>query len=124
MVDEFSRRAIPRIAHRAKQKHVPFSLTIFDIKMMMVEQNYRCAVSGIEFPIDRVAISELRAFRPSIDRIEPKLGYVPGNVRVVCEIVNTAMNEWGEHALIGLVEQMATHLATRMAHRSGKAINY
>lgn len=92
--------------------------------MMMVQQNYRCAVSGVEFPLDPVSTNELKAFRPSVDRIQPKLGYVPGNVRIVCEIVNTAMNEWGEHSLILLVEQMATHLAHRLAHHSKGDITY
>lgn len=103
MIDHYCRGALPRAKHRATQKKVPFNLTAFDFRAIMVDQGFRCAVSNIEFPLDRVFEKEMKAFRPSIDRIRPELGYVPGNIRLVCEIVNTAMNVWGEHALIVLV---------------------
>lgn len=35
-------------------------------------------------------------FSPSIDRISPSLGYVPGNVRVVCWAVNSMVGDWGD----------------------------
>jgi len=35
----------------------------------------------------------------SIDRIDSKQGYVYGNVRVVLDIMNVAMNAWGEAVL-------------------------
>lgn len=34
--------------------------------------------------------------RPSIDRIQPALGYVPGNVRIITVVANTALNEYGD----------------------------
>jgi hypothetical protein len=45
-------------------------------------------------------------FGPSLDRITPALGYVDGNLRVVCNIVNSAMNEWGTEALRELIAAM------------------
>lgn len=42
-------------------------------------------------------------FAPSLDRITPGLGYVAANVRIVCTIVNFAMNVWGQDALEHLV---------------------
>jgi hypothetical protein len=120
MVDHYCRGALPRAKHRAQQKKVPFNLTQLDFRALMVDQEFRCAVSNIAFPIQRVSDPEMRAFRPSIDRITPQLGYVPGNVRLVCEIVNTAMNAWGQHALIVLVEQMANHLGLTQRLTSGR----
>lgn len=116
MIDYYARRSIPRARHRSVQKRVPFDITVSDVERMMIRQNYRCAVSGIEFPIHKVDHAETKAFRPSIDRIKPQLGYVVGNVRLVCEIVNLAMNQWGEAALVKLVGEMANHLAHQMAN--------
>jgi hypothetical protein len=35
-----------------------------------------------------------RPYAPNLDRIDPRHGYEPDNVRVVCAIVNFAMNAW------------------------------
>lgn len=39
----------------------------------------------------------------------PRLGYVKGNVRVVCNILNTAMNEWGIEAIHLVLDAVRTH---------------
>lgn len=98
--------ALKRAKTRATRQGVPFSLTLNGVKDMLNRQGWKCAVSGIAFPASRTTTRPEHAFRPSIDRIEPKLGYVESNVRVVCEIVNLAMNNWGEDPLWRLVRQM------------------
>jgi hypothetical protein len=35
-------------------------------------------------------------FAPSIDRINPSIGYTKDNIRLVCASVNFALNEFGE----------------------------
>lgn len=89
---------------RAKAAGVPHNITPHDIDELFVDQRFRCAVSGIalEDPGTR-----RNPFGPSLDRIVPKRGYVRRNVRVVCQIVNMAMNVWGEDALHKLVAAMA-----------------
>lgn len=110
MVDHYCFDAIARAKYRSRQKKVAFELTVADFRRLMIEQKFKCAISGIEFSLQPVTSSSLRAFRPSIDRIEPVGGYKVGNVRLVCEIVNLAMNQWGEQPLLKLVEAMATRL--------------
>jgi hypothetical protein len=44
---------------------------------------------------------------PSLDKIIPKLGYVRGNVRVVCYQVNMALGEYGEEKLIEMCKRVA-----------------
>ena len=68
-------------------------MTHHDLDQMLVDQQYRCAVSGIALEAPSGTIGP---FGPSIDRIIPALGYVPGNIRIVCVMVNFAMNRWGE----------------------------
>lgn len=48
-------------------------------------------------------------FVPSVDRKVPELGYVQSNCRVVCLIVNEAMNRWGE----GPLRQLARRLVSQ-----------
>lgn len=60
----------------------------------------RCELTGIEFDFEAAGGKhQRRPYAPSIDRRDNSLGYVPGNVRVVCVAVNIAMNQWGEDVL-------------------------
>lgn len=52
-----------------------------------------CVLTGIPFDPEPGS-----PFRPSIDRIDCDQGYVEGNVRVVCAIVNYALNTFGDDA--------------------------
>ena len=36
---------------------------------------------------------------PSVDRIDPKRGYTIDNVRIILNLVNTALGDWGEDVL-------------------------
>ena len=67
---------------RAKKDHIPFTLSPKDIPDIPL----KCPVLGINIvantksgPIDS---------SPSIDRIQPELGYVLGNVRIICNRAN------------------------------------
>ena len=70
---------------------------------MLVNQQWRCAISGVEL---RPPGGKIDPFGPSLDRIIPELGYVASNLRIVCNMVNFAMNEWGLENLMILVDAM------------------
>lgn len=69
----------------------------FDLDGMVADIQGRidrglCEVTGAEFDL-----SPGRKWNsPSIDRIDAKRGYLPDNVRVVCQAMNLAMGDWGE----------------------------
>lgn len=70
-----------------------------DVEQLLHDQDYRCALTGLRFEManDYGGRKLFRMpLRPSLDRIEPKVGYVPGNVRLICTAMNVALNEWGE----------------------------
>lgn len=67
---------------RAKQNAVPFTLTLADIPQIPE----MCPVLGIRLCPNRVA-GPLDS-SPSLDRLNPALGYVPGNVRVISNRAN------------------------------------
>ena len=54
-----------------------------------------CEMSGIPFVIQNGRC----AHGPSIDRIDPKKGYVYTNIRIVLDMMNVAMNAFGEETL-------------------------
>lgn len=65
---------------RAKQKGIPFALTLVDIVIPA-----RCPV--LDIPLFMGTTKDHRN-APSIDRIVPALGYVPSNVRVISHRAN------------------------------------
>ena len=85
---------------RARKRGIPFEVSKSDIAMLQsVIDDGVCQVTGASFTLSgpRCATS------PSLDRINPSLGYVGGNLRVVCHAINAGMGEWGESELLRIV---------------------
>ena len=75
---------LQRARRRAKQKGLLCTITLKDIKIPL-----RCPVLGIL--LERQGTKN-RAAAPSLDRLRPHLGYVPGNVCVISYKANTIKN--------------------------------
>jgi predicted molibdopterin-dependent oxidoreductase YjgC len=61
------------------------------------EQNGKCKLTNIDFTFKlKETQKNFNPFNPSIDRIDSSKGYTKDNVRIVCVIVNLALNEFGE----------------------------
>jgi len=70
---------------RAKHARVPCTLTLADVCALLAPM--RCSATGL--PLMRgEGIGSTGALSPTLDRIVPALGYVPGNVRLVCHAFN------------------------------------
>lgn len=77
-----------RAKNRAKRKGLEFDLTIEDINIPTV-----CPVLGIPLVSGFGKGSGYRGDIPSIDRINSKLGYIKGNVRVISFKANCIKND-------------------------------
>lgn len=85
---------------RAFEKGVPYALTVADAKVIQkILDAGVCQITRI--PFERTA-GDRHHFAPSLDRIRPELGYVPGNIRVVVWCLNAALGHWGEAVLLRL----------------------
>ena len=71
---------LDRSRSRAKKKGVPFDLTLEDIAIPT-----HCPALGIE--LNR-ASEKMTDASPSIDRIIPEFGYVPGNIMIISNRAN------------------------------------
>ena len=85
-------RAMKRAGERAASKRLPFTLTVDDVRQMFEYQDGKCAVSGVRFKA-YAGESRVNPYQPSIDRVEPPLGYVQGNVRLVLHAVNVGLSD-------------------------------
>lgn len=89
--DKHLYRMIERARYKHRNKGTPFGLSIGLLREVAARCGGRCEVTGHR-------LEDEGPFRPSLDRIVPALGYVPGNVRIVCLITNTGMLHYGEAA--------------------------
>ena len=76
---------------RCRKSGVLFALDDYEAEVdEMISRG--CALTGLPFN----PTAEPRYDSPSLDRITPELGYVPGNVRVILYCLNAALGNWGE----------------------------
>ena len=64
-----------------------------------------CAVTGISFDLGGHG-APARPFTPSLDRIDPKLGYTPENTQVVCWVYNRAKGVHGHDAVLTMAKAL------------------
>lgn len=80
---------------RSRTKGLAFALDDFELELQARIDAGNCELSGVTFDLS----PGRKPNSPSLDRINPGLGYVPANVRVICHALNAALGDWGEQAL-------------------------
>jgi len=85
---------------RAKRYDLPFDLD----KEFVLEKlnNGRCELTDLPFSKQLSQKRGRNPMTPSLDRINPKLGYVKSNVRLICFGLNAALGDWGESIYVKL----------------------
>lgn len=88
----------------ASRKGLPFELSDDQIWALLERSGRRCEVTRVPFCLDKHAAGRA-PLAPSMDRIDDRLGYSQGNVRLVCQIANLAMNVWDSETLIDFIRK-------------------
>jgi hypothetical protein len=91
---------------RAKRRGIPFSLHITDITLPQV-----CPVLGIALDERRGVTPDrrARANAPSLDRIDPSLGYTPDNVAVISHRANNLKKDGSADEHLAIASFMRSH---------------
>jgi hypothetical protein len=103
----------------AKQRGIEFALTMDDAQALLDAGRSRCAVTELPFSMEKPEGLRIRPWAPSIDRIDGRRGYVPGNVRMVCAFVNVAMNGFGERLFLTVLRSLVQAGVAAELHRIG-----
>lgn len=86
---------------RAEASGYGFDIDKQFIGELLVEQEGRCAVSGVLLDTSDTGTAKVRGrHTPSIDRIDSKKGYTRDNVRLVTQAVNIAKGVWEDKDLV------------------------
>lgn len=96
---KWSKPLLKQACRNAGKRGIPFDLASSDYAEIVNRCAGHCEVSGIPLEND-LPNGKRRPFAPSLDRINSSLGYTRENCRIVCVIVNLALNEWGVEPLL------------------------
>lgn len=94
-------RFLADIRQRAKSRNIPCDL---DLPFLMEKfQTNRCELSGLEWRSE----STITPYSPSIDRIDPSLGYTKDNVRVILMGLNALKGSGTDQDMKTIILAMA-----------------
>lgn len=88
---------------RAKKQGIPFSITKHDVVIPS-----HCPLLGIKLEAGKGSQSPSS---PSLDKVIPELGYVPGNVKVVSYLANTMKNNATPEQLLTFASNIKNYIA-------------
>jgi hypothetical protein len=105
-IDKWARRMYLSAESRALVYDRPFTITPADLAAVVERAAGCCEVSGLPFDFGGTARAP---FSPSLDRIDCSKGYEPGNIRIVCQLANVAMNCWGIDPVLKFAAALCAH---------------
>lgn len=110
--DRFFETILVSCKGNANARRIGFFLEKDDLLELWIEQQGKCAMSGIDMMLDP-GEGTRNDVRASIDRINSSEPYMPGNIHLVCAIVNLMKNDLSYNRFIGLCEKIVRHQANK-----------
>lgn len=111
-LDRFWETALSALKGGAFSRGIPVLLTKDDLLGMYLDQDGRCALSGIEMLVECGAGTR-NDIKPSVDRIDSSKGYLLDNVHIVCAIVNIMKNDLSKARFVNLCKLVVQREADR-----------
>jgi hypothetical protein len=110
---EISSDFFSTIKRNAVSRDIEFDVTIEYLYDLLLKQNKRCALSGVELYFGRV-VKDKKSTTASLDRINSSKGYLPGNVQWVHKRVNIMKNNMDEKDFIEFCKCIVEHNKTKI----------
>lgn len=85
--DRFFATLVSQVRGGARKRGIAFLIEKDDVLGLYLEQERKCALTGVEMVLDSGAGHRNRV-RPSIDRIDSAGNYTPDNIQLICAQVN------------------------------------
>lgn len=100
-----------RVNSKKKEGRVlGFDLTPEYIQKVFDSCQGKCAITGLPFSMELGTKKKRNPFRPSVDRINSKKGYVKGNIQIVLTIVNTMKMDYTDDILHPVIQAWASNI--------------
>jgi hypothetical protein len=82
-------------SRRAKKRNLSFDLSADFLQQLWNSQKGLCAITRLPLIIPQGTSGKANPFSPSVDRIDPTIGYLRHNVRLTCYAVNCCLHDFG-----------------------------
>jgi len=110
-LDEYSpfKYSLNKAKSRSKERQEETDLTLEYLKEIYDNQNGLCPYTNIKMEIPRSSQDEDIKKSPtklSLDRIDPNIGYIKGNVEFVCYCINVMKNDFTKEETLGFVKKI------------------
>lgn len=100
---------LSNVQERAKKKGIVFSLTS---EWAEARWTGRCEVTDIPFWIGRRGNGPSR-LGPSVDRIDPRVGYIPDNCRFILMAVNAMKQNGSDEEMLEIAKAIVLRMSMR-----------
>ena len=94
------------IRHGALDRDIVFSVTIQYISDLYDQQQHRCALTGWEIKMNP-SFARKKERTASLDRIDPTVGYIPGNLQWLHRAVNYAKRDMTQEEFIKMCKDVS-----------------
>lgn len=110
-LDEFSqfKYHANKARSRSKQRGEKTNINVEYLKELWEKQNGICPYTGIKMEISRTSQDEDIKKTPtkaSLDRIDPNIGYIKGNVEFVCYCINVMKNDFTKEQTLNFINKI------------------
>ena len=95
--------AVLSLKGRAKQRGLAFDLTPEYVKQLWNECGGICPMTGVPM-LKKSYVND--PFSMSVDRLDPKKGYIKGNVRLISRWYNIARSNWGDKFVLEMCQRV------------------
>lgn len=97
-----------KIKKSALHRNIEFNITLDYVNKLLVEQNNKCALSGLDIIVDtRIIDGITQTTTASLDRIDSKKGYIEGNLQWVHKDINYMKNDYSQEYFINICKLIA-----------------
>jgi len=100
---------------KARERKHKYDIDVEYLKVLWEIQDGRCALSGLKMVLPKNASvwekDKGNPWKPSLDRTDPSVGYMKGNVRFVCNIGNLCKNIWPDDTVYHFCKEVAKNMA-------------
>lgn len=80
---------------RAKIKNIDFDFSLEDLRNLYLSQNKKCAITQY-----KLSLNKKNLYKLSIDRINNDLGYIKGNIQLICLGINYLKNTFDNNEVL------------------------
>ena len=110
-LDQYSsfKYSLNKARSRSKSRGEATDLTLEYLKEIWENQKGLCSYTNIKMEMPRSSQDEDIKKSPtklSLDRIDPNIGYIQGNVEFVCYCVNVMKNDFTKDQMITFINQI------------------